>query len=54
MNLDLQNYFIGQALQGLLSGKPDIPVEHLVLTSYHIGKKMFKYQIKFIRCITLW
>jgi hypothetical protein len=42
MNLSLLDHFAGQALQGLLSGNPQIPVNHLVMTSYHIAQKMIE------------
>lgn len=44
MNIELKDYFAGQALQGLLANGTGIEIDHLVMTSYHISDKMIQHK----------
>ena len=44
MNIELKDYFAGQALQGLLANGTGIEINHLVMTSYHIADKMIQHK----------
>ena len=44
MNIELKDYFAGQALQGLISDGTGIEINHLVATSYHIADMMIQHK----------
>ena len=44
MNIELKDYFAGQALQGLLANGTGIEINNLVMTSYHIAGKMIQHK----------
>lgn len=48
MNIELKDYFAGQALQGMLAHNAKTPIGHIVTLSYYIAEKMIEHKHKLI------